>query len=93
MTAAADRLRQRVADATPGKWSIAYDPSEGMFYHGTQSDDPDARLMALAPELATLAADMGEIIASLAASGDVRSQDLMARLARLAASTSRQEHG
>lgn len=64
------RLREMVAAATPGPWIINYDPMEETFFHSglkDSSDDPDATLIALAPSLALLVADMGEALARVRA--------------------------
>lgn len=74
MTAAA-RLRALVAEATPGPWTLQHgwdnytgpEPGEiggdWVDPHGAYSGNPaDNALIALAPQLALLVADMGERI-------------------------------
>lgn len=66
---ASDRLRALVAEATPGPWT--YFEGSDVWSVGTNQavlldEDPaDSRLIALAPQLAELVADMGEALLAL----------------------------
>jgi hypothetical protein len=110
---APDRLREMVAEATPGPWEWLTDGSENeatppapgyvgdlvhdrtlvLWAHGVHTEgyvcidnSSDARLIALAPEMAALLADMGEgvqahlDVCSRAAGVHAPLRELLARL-------------
>lgn len=94
-------LRQLTAKATPGPWAVGAREEEEYFAEFSpvvvDSDDPwapnvvlafaeaDARLVALAPELARLAADMADELAKFCDDGLPEHCPQCALLARFAA--------